>query len=56
MAIESVKKRIGGWCQDMCRLLRNELKDFDQHLLITDTDHAESEFIIHSINDKMILW
>lgn len=30
------------------------MKDFDQHLLITDQE--ESEFIINSINDKIILW
>jgi hypothetical protein len=38
----------------MCRLFRNELKDFDQQLLITEEE--ESQFIINSINDKTILW
>ncbi len=40
LAIKQIGMKIASWCKDMCRLLRNELKDFDQHLLITD--QAES--------------
>jgi hypothetical protein len=54
LAIGRIGQRIDQWCKDMCRLFRNELKDFDQNLLITD--EAESEYIMHSINDKIILW
>lgn len=39
---------------NMCCLLRNELKDFDQNLLTTE--ESESEYIIHLINDKIFLW
>ena len=45
---------INRWCQNMCKMFRNQLKDFDQNLLITEEE--ESRYIIQSINDKIILW
>ena len=53
-AVERIREDLGRWCTAMCRLFRNELKDFDRQLQATD--QKESEFIIHSINDKIILW
>jgi hypothetical protein len=54
LALPLVREEIAAWSLNMCRLLRNELKDFDQNLLATE--ECESEYIIHLINDKACLW
>lgn len=54
LVFPEVRRELRTWCMNMCCLLRNELKDFDQNLLTTE--ESESEYIIHLINDKVFLW
>jgi hypothetical protein len=36
LSYPKIRAEIDHWCTSMCRLLRNELKDFDQNLLTTE--------------------